>query len=90
MGKIVVGVDGSPNARRVIAWAAAEARLRKAVLEVVHAYHSKNLAAPVYFGSQHTYDASVGAAGEPPPELTVSVRRREAYEEAVRSQADDS
>jgi nucleotide-binding universal stress UspA family protein len=89
VGKIVVGVDGSPNARRALAWAADEARLRKAVLEVVHAYHAKNLAAPVYFGSQHTYDASVGGAGEPPPELTVSVRRREAYEEAVRSQADE-
>ena len=60
VGRIVVGVDASPNARRALAWAAAEARLRQAVLQVVHAYH-KNLAAPVYFGSQHTYDASVGA-----------------------------
>ena len=89
MGRIVVGVDASPNARRALAWAAAEARLRQAVLQVVHAYHSKNLAAPVYFGSQHTYDASVGVAGEPPPELTASVQRRESFEEAVRSQADE-
>ncbi|MET0479505.1 MAG: universal stress protein, partial [Actinomycetota bacterium] len=89
MGRIVVGVDASPNARRALAWAAAEARLRQAVLQVVHAYHSKNLAAPVYFGSQHTRDAAVGAAGEPPPELTASVHRREAFEEAVRSQADE-
>lgn len=89
MGRIVVGVDASPNARRALAWAAAEARLRQAVLQVVHAYHSKNLAAPIYFGSQHTRDAAVGAAGEPPPELTGSVQRREAFEEAVRSQADE-
>jgi nucleotide-binding universal stress UspA family protein len=89
VGKIVVGVDASPDARRALAWAAAEARLRQAVLQVVHAYHSKNLAAPVYFGSQHTWDAAVGAAGEPQPELTASVQRREAFEEAVRSQADE-
>jgi nucleotide-binding universal stress UspA family protein len=89
VGRIVVGVDGSPNARRALAWAAAEARLRQAVLQVVHAYHAKNLAPPVYFGSQHTRDAAVGAAGEPQPELTASVQRREAFEEAVRSQADE-
>ena len=89
MGRIVVGVDASPEAKRALAWAAAEARLRQAVLQVVHAYHAKNLAAPVYFGSTHTYDASLGAAGGPPPELTASVHRREAFEEAVRSQADD-
>ena len=89
MGRIVVGVDASPNARRALAWAAAEARLRQAVLQVVHAYHSRNLAAPVYFGSQHTWDAAVGAAGQPPPELTASLQRRQAFEEAVRSQADE-
>jgi nucleotide-binding universal stress UspA family protein len=89
VGRIVVGVDGSPNARRALAWAAAEARLRQAVLQVVHAYHGKNLAAPVYFGSTHTYDASVGAGGVPEPELTASVQRREAFEGAVRSQADE-
>jgi nucleotide-binding universal stress UspA family protein len=89
VGRIVVGVDASPNAKRALAWAAAEARLRQAVLQVVHAYHARNLAAPVYFGSQHTWDASVGAAGEPQPELTASVQRREAFEEAVRSQADE-
>jgi nucleotide-binding universal stress UspA family protein len=88
VGRIVVGVDASPDAKRALAWAAAEARLRQAVLQVVHAYHSKNVAAPVYFGSTHTWDAAVGAAGDPsPPELTASVHTREAFEEAVRSQA---
>jgi len=90
VGRIVVGVDASPYAKRALAWAAAEARLRQAVLQVVHAYHAKNLAAPVYFGSQHTRDAGVAATGAPsPPELTASVQRREAFEEAVRSQADE-
>jgi nucleotide-binding universal stress UspA family protein len=89
VGRIVVGVDSSPNAKRALAWAAAEAHLRQAVLQVVHAYHAKKLAAPVYFGSQHTYDASVGAAGVPEPELTASVQSREALEVAVRSQADE-
>jgi nucleotide-binding universal stress UspA family protein len=90
VGRIVVGVDASPHARRALAWAAAEARLRQAVLQVVHAYHARNLAAPVYFGSQHTWDATVGAAGAPsPPELSASVHSREAFEEAVRSQADE-
>ncbi|HKQ00247.1 MAG TPA: universal stress protein [Actinomycetes bacterium] len=89
MGRIVVGVDGSPNARRALAWAAAEARLRQAVLQVVHAYRGKNLAGPVYFSSAHTYDASVGAGGVPEPELTASVQGREAFEAAVRGQADE-
>ncbi|HZA81756.1 MAG TPA: universal stress protein, partial [Actinomycetes bacterium] len=61
----------------------------QAVLQVVHAYHSKDLAAPIYFGSQHTWDAAVGAAGESQPELTASVRSREVFEAAVRSQADE-
>jgi len=89
VGRIVVGVDASPGARRALAWATAEASLRQAVLQVVHAYHAKDLAAPVYFGSQHTYDADVGAAGGPRPELTASVQRREAIEAAVHSQADE-
>jgi nucleotide-binding universal stress UspA family protein len=89
VGRIVVGVDASPHARRALAWAAAEARLRQAVLQVVHAYEAKGLAGPVFFGSTHTRDAAVGATGEPPPELTASIQRREAFEQAVRSQADE-
>ena len=34
--RVVVGVDGSPTAIRALAWAAQEARLRHATLEVVH------------------------------------------------------
>ena len=34
--RVVVGVDGSTDSMRALAWAAAEARLRDAVLDVVH------------------------------------------------------
>ena len=37
-GLVVVGVDGSPGAREALRWAAAEARLRRARLRIVHAW----------------------------------------------------
>lgn len=37
-GKVVVGIDGSPQAEAALLWALAEARLRHASLTVVHAY----------------------------------------------------
>ena len=38
MGKIVVGVDGSPGAAEALGWALAEAGLREARLHIVHAW----------------------------------------------------
>jgi nucleotide-binding universal stress UspA family protein len=38
MGTVVVGVDGSPGARKALAWAVDEARLRRCSLRVVHAW----------------------------------------------------
>jgi nucleotide-binding universal stress UspA family protein len=38
MNRIVVGVDGSKGADAALAWAAGEARLRHAHLDVVHAF----------------------------------------------------
>jgi nucleotide-binding universal stress UspA family protein len=38
MGRIVVGIDGSPGARAGLRWALAEARLRGASVEVITAY----------------------------------------------------
>ena len=45
MNKIVTGIDGSEHARRALRWAIDEARLRDAVLVVVHAWH------PPYMGA---------------------------------------
>jgi len=36
--RIVVGVDGSPGARQALSWALTEASLRRASVEVVHAW----------------------------------------------------
>ena len=38
-GRIVVGVDGSDASRDALGWALAEARLRGALVEVVHVWH---------------------------------------------------
>ena len=38
MGKVVVGVDGSPGSLRALEWALDEARIRRASLHVVHAW----------------------------------------------------
>jgi nucleotide-binding universal stress UspA family protein len=38
MAKIVVGIDRSPGAAKALEWAVAEARLRRAELDVVHAW----------------------------------------------------
>jgi nucleotide-binding universal stress UspA family protein len=39
MNGIVVGVDGSDGSNRALTWAVTEARLRGALLTVVHAWH---------------------------------------------------
>jgi nucleotide-binding universal stress UspA family protein len=91
VGRIVVGVDASPGAKRALAWAAEEAGLRQAVLQVVHAYHSRELAAPFFFPSQHALPApTAGRVGEPSEqELTTSLRDRAEFEEAYRGQAEE-
>jgi nucleotide-binding universal stress UspA family protein len=90
VARIVVGVDASPGAKTALAWAAAEARLRQAVLQVVHAYHSQELVAPFYFPSQHALPGiPVGAAGEPSQrDLTATLQDRAEFEEAFRNRAE--
>ena len=90
MGRIVIGVDASPGARTALAWAAAEARLRQAVLQVVHAYHAKELAGPLYFPSQHALPAStIGTAAQPPQqELTATLQDRAEFEQVYRGRAE--
>lgn len=50
MGRIVVGVDGSEASKRALEWAAEEARLHGASLELVFVYHppyvSETIASP--------------------------------------------
>jgi nucleotide-binding universal stress UspA family protein len=46
--RIVVGVDGSEGARRALRWAAKEAQLRGAVLDVVHTWHIPYVGASPY------------------------------------------
>jgi nucleotide-binding universal stress UspA family protein len=91
VGRIVVGVDASPGAKRALAWAAAEARLRNAVLQVVHAYHSRELVAPIYFPSQHALPGTaLGAAGEPSQrEMAATMRDRAEVEGAFHSRAEE-
>lgn len=50
--KIVVGVDGSEGSLRALRWAAEEARLRDAVLEVITTWHYPVLATIPAFGVQ--------------------------------------
>jgi nucleotide-binding universal stress UspA family protein len=91
VARIVAGVDQSPGAKRALAWAVQEAGLRQAVLQVVHAYHAKELAAPFYFPSQHALPATtVGRAGEPAPEgLAASMGDHAEFEQAYRGQAEE-
>jgi len=49
-GKIVVGVDGSRHAAAALRWAADEAKLRSATLEVVHAWTFVPVATPADSG----------------------------------------
>jgi nucleotide-binding universal stress UspA family protein len=95
MARIVVGVDASPDSTAALAWAAAEARLRQAVLQAVYAFHTRELAAPEYVPTDHGlagggvnpalggYDA--GAVAQ--PDFTATLQDRATFEEAARSAA---
>lgn len=50
--RIVVGVDGSPSSAKALAWAAQQAALTGATLEMVTAWHY-----PVYFGTTPVWPA---------------------------------
>ena len=97
MARIVVGVDASPDSKAALAWAAGEARLRQAALQVVYAFHTRELAAPEYVPTEHglvgggvnpsleAYDA--GAVGQ--PDMTATLEDRTRFEEAARTAADE-
>ncbi len=90
MARIVVGVDASPGALAALTWAAEEARLRLASLEVVHAYHGQALAAPLYFPSQEALPSAVTTVARPPqPEAAEAARDHAEFQAAVHRQAED-
>src|SRR5262245_53841828 len=53
MSTIVVGVDGSVEAKEALRWALAEARLRGATLRVVHAWSFPVVPAEPGFAAYH-------------------------------------
>ncbi len=90
MARIVVGVDGSPGARRALGWAAEEARLRRAVLQVVHAYQARHLAAPFYFPSQHAVPPVTDDVAQEPAQLEMAetMQDRAEFEAVYRRRAE--
>jgi nucleotide-binding universal stress UspA family protein len=91
MGGIVVGVDDSPGARRALAWAVSEARLRGAALQVVHVHKQEEWTAPLYFPSQHALPGvPTGSAGEPSSmELASVLQAQDRLREAARARAEE-
>ncbi len=90
MGGIVVGVDDSPGARKALAWAVGEAKLRGAALRVVHVHKQEEWTAPLYFPSQHAAPTvPVGTAGEPSPaDLASVLHAQEVLREAAYGRAE--
>lgn len=64
MGKIVVGVDGSPGSKRALDWALAEARQRSATLEVVYAYSLPETLYPYYLELREAVPDTEGLESE--------------------------
>jgi len=89
MGDIVVGVDDSSGARKALAWAVAEARLRGAALQVAHAHTREQWAGPLYFASQHAPGAAPARSISEPssPELGGVLQAQEAMREAALGRA---
>lgn len=50
MERIVVGVDGSPEAHEALVWAIDEARRRNATVEAIHAWHQPFATGYAYMG----------------------------------------
>jgi len=74
MGRIVVGVDGSDGSRRALHWAAEQAILQGAPLEVIHTYEHHRA------GQAYGIDENARSA-------STAVRMREEIESAAREAA---
>jgi nucleotide-binding universal stress UspA family protein len=71
VNRIVVGVDGSQGSRRALRWAAEEAALRSAALEVIHTYEPVQNVASLASAAQA--ETLFRAAGEAARELLDSM-----------------
>lgn len=71
MATVVVGVDGSPGSAAALRAALEEARLRKAVLEVVHVW-----AMPLSLGAPSPFLLELPAGAPPAEDLVAKVERR--------------
>ncbi|MFG3346043.1 universal stress protein [Streptomyces sp. NPDC048018] len=77
LGRVVVGVDGSPSARAALLWAAREAALRGSGLCVVHATDTDSLylsdaeGARIRRAARELLDTAAGTVAAIHPELTV-------------------
>jgi nucleotide-binding universal stress UspA family protein len=95
VARIVVGVDASPDSKAALAWAAAEAHMRQAVLQVVYAFHARELAAPEYVPTQHGMPGSAAvyslegpeAGAVAQPDSSATLRDRTTFEEVARTTA---
>jgi nucleotide-binding universal stress UspA family protein len=63
-GRLVVGVDGSDSSARALGWALAEGRLRRARVDVVHAWLPPYVMPAPYAGMPLDLEAAEKAAGE--------------------------
>lgn len=78
MATVVVGVDGSAEARAALAWAAHEARLRSAVLRVVYVYE--------HTPAWQLYGYGLEAPMAVPAESTTASAAEDAADAAMRAQ----
>ena len=87
MNRIVIGVDGSEGSRRALRWAAEEAALRSATLEVIHTYEPvQNVTSLASAAQAETlYRAAGEAARELVDSMIVDVEGVEVQGHAVQS-----
>jgi nucleotide-binding universal stress UspA family protein len=87
MDRIVVGIDGSPESRAALRWAADEAGLREALLHVVYAYGAPEQHNP-YLGIAGSTGSGALAAGTALRERVEQVQLHERM--AAQERAEDA
>lgn len=70
--KIIVGVDGSPSSNAALEWAAQEAEIRGAILELIHAWNYPNLGYGGYVAVLEDFEKDASALLD---EVVASVRK---------------